>query len=388
MQYRLLIIAAFAYFGSFLPTMAQSQCPDDFVAFRNTGAPLTCSCLPIDNPGSNVWGMDVYTEDSNICLAALHAGLIGKQGGAVTVLPQPGRRTYAGVTRNGISSSNHGSMDGSFSFAMQPAAPPPTTAAAPTMAPAPMPAAPAASAPSMLTFTQCPDDFVSFRNTTAPLTCSCLAIDNPGSNVWGMDIYTEDSNICLAAMHAGLISRQGGNVTVLPQPGRPAYAGVTRNGISSSNNGSMDGSFSFNPVVIVPPPAPVVMAQPQAPVQQPIAVTLQQTGQVQLYIHFGTGSATLFDDSYPVLTELLGALRSNPTIGLSLIGHTDAVGSSDYNMSLSAKRAEAVKFWLVQNGVLPSRLRTSGRGFSEPLDSNTTDYGRAVNRRVQAIRMQ
>lgn len=398
MPFKLVVAAFLALFATCLPASAQSQCPDNFVAFRNTSAPLSCLCQVMDNPGSGVWGMDVYTEDSDICTAALHAGMITRQGGMITVMPLPGRPAYAGVTRNGVSSSNYGPMEGSFSFATMPMVAPPIAAApapipmnrAPhTMAPAPAPAQmPVPPASPVLTFSQCPDNFVAFRNTSGPLTCSCPADDNPPGGVWGMDIYTEDSGICLSAIHAGLITREGGNVSVLPQPGRSAYAGVTRNGMSSANNGPMEGSFSFSPVVIVPPPQPVAMPRPQAPVQQPIATALQTTGQVQLYIHFATGSATLYDDSLPVLSELLAALRAIPTAGLDLIGHTDAVGSSEYNMTLSAKRADAVKFWLIKNGILPSRLRSSGRGFSQPLDDNATEYGRAVNRRVQAIRLQ
>ncbi len=65
-----------------------------------------------------------------------------------------------------------------------------------------------------------------------------------------MDVYTEDSNLCLAAVHAGFLVADGGLVTAVPLPGRPAYAGVTRNGISSSNNGAMEGSFSFQPTTV------------------------------------------------------------------------------------------------------------------------------------------
>jgi outer membrane protein OmpA-like peptidoglycan-associated protein len=346
-----------------------SQCPDNFVAFRGETQPTLCFCPPIDVNQSNVWGMDIYTEDSNVCLAAVHAGFLTSAGGNVTITALPGRQTYAGVTRNGISSSNYGSMDGSFSFT-------PTTQQA-----AYAPVQPIAQ--QLAPFAQCPDNFVAFRSTAEAFNCFCPPIDMNMSNVWGMDIYTEDSNICLAAVHYGVLTPQGGNVSVLPEPGRKTYAGATRNGISSSNYGSMEGSFSFSPTLVIPVAAPT----PAAPIQQPIAKSLMETGQVQLYIHFATDSDKLFEDSLPTLSELLAALRSNPGISLKLIGHTDNVGSPQYNQDLSAKRAKAVKFWLIQQGVLPTRLETEGRGLTEPLDDNGTEYGRAANRRVQAIRL-
>ena len=63
-------------------------------------------------------------------------------------------------------------------------------------------------------------------------------------------------------------------------------------------------------------------------------------------------------------------------------GHTDAVGSDDYNLDLSAQRAEAVKAYLVDNGIDPDMIQTSGRGETEPVGDNDTDEGRQANRRV------
>ena len=67
----------------------------------------------------SVWGMDTYTGDSSVCRAALHAGVVGQSGGAVTAIAEPGRDAYPGVTRNGISSSNYGHYNSSFRFDAQ-----------------------------------------------------------------------------------------------------------------------------------------------------------------------------------------------------------------------------------------------------------------------------
>jgi hypothetical protein len=62
---------------------------------------------------------------------------------------------------------------------------------------------------------------------------------------WGTDIYTGDSAICRAAIHAGMISNDGGEVTVVLEPGRPAYRGTRRHGIDSSDYGNYGSSYRF-----------------------------------------------------------------------------------------------------------------------------------------------
>lgn len=355
------------------PENTLAQCPDNFVAFRGTTDALSCFCPAENVEVGGVWGMDVYTEDSSVCQAAVHAGYLTKSGGNLTIVPQPGRAAYAGVTRNDISSGNNGASESSFGFA------PATTTAVY------VPVKPIVQPQPQTPLSQCPDNFIAYRGTTDALSCFCSPESVDIGGVWGMDVYTEDSGICQAAVHYGVLTRDGGNISVLPQPGRKTYAGVTRNGMSSGNNGMAEGSFSFSPTLLVPDAA--AAPQPAAPVQQAIAESLMETGEVQLYIHFATDSDQLYEDSLPVLTELLAALRKNPEIALKLIGHTDNVGSPDYNLALSAKRAKAVRFWLIQQGVLPTRIQSEGRGLSEPLEDNGTEYGRASNRRVQAIRL-
>jgi hypothetical protein len=67
----------------------------------------------------------------------------------------------------------------------------------------------------------------------------------PGS-VWGTDVYTDDSNVCTAAVHAGLITVQGGRtVTIEIRPGLTSYAASTRNGIASGSWGTWSGSYVF-----------------------------------------------------------------------------------------------------------------------------------------------
>lgn len=88
-------------------------------------------------------------------------------------------------------------------------------------------------------------------------------------------------------------------------------------------------------------------------------------------------------DSRPVLDEAAALLRQNKDINSSVEGHTDALGSDEYNQALSIRRAEAVFRFLVNRGVAPERLEVSGFGESRPVADNDTESGRAQNRRVE-----
>jgi outer membrane protein OmpA-like peptidoglycan-associated protein len=68
---------------------------------------------------------------------------------------------------------------------------------------------------------------------------------------------------------------------------------------------------------------------------------------------------------------------------LLIVGYTDSQGTSDYNLSLSDRRALAVSSFLAAQGVTASRLRTAGRGETEPIGTNETEAGRQLNRRVE-----
>jgi hypothetical protein len=93
-----------------------TPCPSTAVNLRGTGQQLTCWCTPESTSGGAVWGTDVYTDDSIICRAAVHAGVIGSGGGSVRIRAQPGMQSYAGTLRNGVESTRYDSWHGSFRF--------------------------------------------------------------------------------------------------------------------------------------------------------------------------------------------------------------------------------------------------------------------------------
>lgn len=83
------------------------------------------------------------------------------------------------------------------------------------------------------------------------------------------------------------------------------------------------------------------------------------------------------------LRSLATSLQQYPNTDLMIVGHTDATGTVDYNRALSQRRAVAVSNYLIGQGIASSRLRTSGRGEMEPVQSNSTEAGKQANRRVE-----
>lgn len=85
------------------------------------------------------------------------------------------------------------------------------------------------------------------------------------------------------------------------------------------------------------------------------------------------------------LQNLAASMEKNPDTNISILGYTDNTGSADYNQSLSVRRADAVKSAITANGVSGSRLTTQGKGEGDPIADNTTEAGRAQNRRVEIV---
>lgn len=118
-----------------------------------------------------------------------------------------------------------------------------------------------------------------------------------------------------------------------------------------------------------------------------IGARMEQAGFAVLSdLVFQTGSSTLGEADFPSLTELAGYLAANPTKRVTLVGHTDAVGSLENNIALSRKRAGSVRQALIDRyGVAPEQIAADGVGFLSPVASNQTEEGREANRRVEVV---
>jgi outer membrane protein OmpA-like peptidoglycan-associated protein len=102
-------------------------------------------------------------------------------------------------------------------------------------------------------------------------------------------------------------------------------------------------------------------------------------------VTFATGQATLVPGAREKLARVSGILAAHPTLRLEIEGHTDSVGSDALNQSLSERRAEAVRSYLVQQGVPTGSVTAAGFGKSRPVASNDTADGRQLNRRVELV---
>jgi len=189
------------------------------------GQTMTLACSP-NGTTHTVWGSDIYTSDSSICTAAVHSGLITlQQGGSVTIELRPGRSIYGASERNGVTTSMYGSWPQSFVF----------------------------KTPNTDAVVRAAEDATPVLWDTAPTVAgfevgktikfNCPANGREGS-AWGTDIYTLDSSLCTAAVHAGKIKlADGGVVTIEMRPGESSYKGSTRNGITSKDYEQYGSSF-------------------------------------------------------------------------------------------------------------------------------------------------
>lgn len=185
------------------------------------GEQVELDCDPEGEP-AEVWGTNVYTDDSSICTAAVHQGLITfDDGGTVAIEIAEGADEYVGSEANGVTTRSYGSWGGSFEF----------------------PDAEPLDVASTIDWGR-NAGFYSDRDETE-FTVECEEGGTPGS-VWGTGTYTDDSSICTAAVHAGLITlADGGEVTFRLVEGQESYAGSSANGVDSTDYGHWGASFEF-----------------------------------------------------------------------------------------------------------------------------------------------
>jgi outer membrane protein OmpA-like peptidoglycan-associated protein len=100
---------------------------------------------------------------------------------------------------------------------------------------------------------------------------------------------------------------------------------------------------------------------------------------------FDTASATLKAGAREKLAKISGVLLAHPGLTLQIEGHTDSVGSDDYNQQLSERRSDAVRDFLAEEGVPGSSMSAKGFGKTQPVASNDTPEGRQRNRRVELV---
>ena len=114
---------------------------------------------------------------------------------------------------------------------------------------------------------------------------------------------------------------------------------------------------------------------------------LQESGKVALYgVYFETDKDVVKAESQPTLEEIAKLLKNNPSMRLRVVGHTDNQGKAEYNLDLSQRRAAGVLRELTSKyGIAADRLNAFGCGLYAPVASNSSEEGRAKNRRVELV---
>ncbi|MBB2485588.1 OmpA family protein [Mitsuaria sp. WAJ17] len=138
------------------------------------------------------------------------------------------------------------------------------------------------------------------------------------------------------------------------------------------------------PVEAVKPVAPtpaVEPAKPVAPVAPPVVQSEKVTFAADAFFDFD--KAVLKPEGKAKLDDLVSKTSGINLEVIVAVGHTDSVGSDEYNQKLSVRRAEAVKAYLVSKGIEKNRVYTEGKGEKQPVADNKTTEGRAKNRRVE-----
>jgi outer membrane protein OmpA-like peptidoglycan-associated protein len=192
--------------------------------------------------------------------------------------------------------------------------------------------------------------------------------------------------VCIVSLVACASLSQKEKGAVIGAAAGAAAGGVIGNQTGSTTRGAIIGA------VVGGTAGAIIghqMDQQAKELQQNIpGATVARVGE-GIAVTFASGLLYDFDsdvvrsDAANNLGSLAASLAKYPNTDLLIVGHTDAVGTSEYNRALSERRATAAANYLASQGVSSARLRALGRGETEPLATNDTEAGRQSNRRVE-----
>jgi outer membrane protein OmpA-like peptidoglycan-associated protein len=254
-------------------------------------------------------------------------------------------------------------------------------------------------------------------NNEAPVSCRIIGDGPPGCFQLGYRLPPIDSgrvggnpresvirNLHLFAGTGAFLSSGGSSKTVFLIPGDYSTASEEPGGHKLdplASDLSVESDFMFDQAT--QETALVVGSKPGGPTNATVGLTLYgrstrlvserellaalvRNGRAVLHINFDFDKATLRPDAMAAIDQVTALLKDNPSLGLQIEGHTDGIGTTQHNASLSEARARAVRNVLVSHGIAASRLAVVGMGATQPVADNRSDEGRFKNRRVEFIR--
>jgi hypothetical protein len=276
----LLLAAAQPSFGQNLG-LAAAQGPGPP---QPAGTRLTFVC-PAGDGRASVYGTDVYTAESGVCAAAIHAGVLALgQAGAVTIVFGSGAEQFRGSERNGVVTRSYGRWPQSYTFARD-------------------------GAPGRISWrtqwNQVPMEFA------GPLRLECPPGGDVEGAVWGTDTYTRASVICVAAVHAGAITPERGGVIEVRRARNPGeFAASERNGVKSQPYGPYQDAFAIAAASRTLVASPARTLDP-AGTATPVAVATAAAGarSRETAVAAAGGAPTLATTAAPAATEPASAGR-------------------------------------------------------------------------------
>lgn len=206
-------------------------------------------------------------------------------------------------------------------------------------------------------------NIAAFFITSTMMLTSCEAVKNANNQQKGTVIGT-----AAGAVIGGVLGNNLGK-------GKNAPAGAVLGGIVGGVAGNVIGRNMDKQAKEIKETLPGAEVER---VGEGIKVTMKEN-----MVNFGFDSSDLTSAAKANLDKLAQVLKNNMDTNINIYGHTDSKGTDAYNLSLSERRAAAVKNYLVSQGVSAGRMFTMGVGEKEPVASNDTDAGRAENRRVE-----
>ncbi|MEZ5172980.1 MAG: OmpA family protein [Bacteroidia bacterium] len=181
------------------------------------------------------------------------------------------------------------------------------------------------------------------------------------------------------------ITEYGGQPVIVYQK-KGQYDCVVFNGALHTMVVNLDGYLTYTTQIHIPD------VNEKFEIEQDIPLVKAEKGAkiVLNNIFFDFDKSTLRPASFRSLNSLLNIMKKYPEMAIEVSGHTDNVGSMNYNQKLSESRANVVKEYLVRNGIASKRIGAFGRSFRQPITTNDTNEGRQLNRRteIKILRMK